>query len=209
MHCVWPLVKGGEVGAPQHGAGAGARTLLAVPPALGAGAKNRERPWVGRPGGSAARPAGRPARPRSPGPSASAYARAPRGRGDRHLGQPPEELFRGEWGAGPGVLPVGAVCGVDSPRSVGRPVVHAGALGRGDAAGLADVIKHRPCRSGQAMWQVAGCVHQASVCRGQALCPWCPCCPGAQERRWPGQRGLHSKDRRSSADRLGTSDASL
>lgn len=63
MHCVWPLVKGGEVGAPQHGAGAGARTLLAVPPALGAGAKNRERPWAGRPGGSTARPAGRPARP--------------------------------------------------------------------------------------------------------------------------------------------------
>ena len=49
--------------------------------------------------------------------------------------------------AGAWVLPVGTVCGVDSPRSIGGPVVHAGALGCGDAARLADVVEHRPCRS--------------------------------------------------------------
>lgn len=61
--------------------------------------------------------------------------------------QHPEGLSQGTSGGQEGrlgVLPVGAVCGVDGPWSVGDPVVHTGALGHRDAASLVDVIKHHP-----------------------------------------------------------------
>lgn len=64
------------------------------------------------------------------------------------------------------------------------------------------------------MWQVPGCVHRASVCRGQALCPWWPCPSEAPTPRGSGTLRARTEAfipsvRRSSADRPGTSNASV
>lgn len=98
--------------------------------------------------------------------------------------------------AGEQPLPVGAACGVDSPRGVGGPVVHAGALGCRDAASLANVIEHRPCKSRWSVWQVPGRVHHASVWRlappPKATCPsGAPQIQGSRMHLWfsGGRRG--------------------
>lgn len=101
--------------------------------------------------------------------------------------------------AGPGALPVGAACGVAGPWSVGGPIVHAGAPGYGDAARLADVVQHHPCRDRQAVWHVPHCLLRG---RGERRGP-CP--PQACPRGLLGPRGHGTPQ----GLRPGTRDASV
>lgn len=215
------LVERGDVGAAQHRAGPRARRLLAGPAASRAGAESREAPracWA--PGTASTQLAGRQrSRPGLPaslqrleplGPSPESrwpLPQAPGGSrpvapGHSPQGASQERPSQGgsrEQRAGPGALPVGAACGVAGPWSVGGPIVHAGAPGYGDAARLADVVQHHPCRDRQAVWHVPHCLLRG---RGERRGP-CP--PQACPRGLLGPRGHGTPQ----GLRPGTRDASV
>lgn len=166
VHRVLLFVERGDVGAAQHRAGPWTRRLPAGPPASGAGAESRGAPhacWAPgmAPTQTAGRPRARPGLPASPhrleppapARTAAGFCPGPQVGADPRRPATAPRVGQGSRGQGPG-LPVGAVCGVAGPWSVGGPTVHAGAPGHGDAARVADVIQNHPCRGRQAVWQV-------------------------------------------------------